>query len=370
MRATMKKTEVAEKMSLARDDATRIVRFCLAGVGWGSALHEDDLCVLKIARTGPAGAEVQRFEADSFEGALRKAAAAGTLKSSCLEKQISFLARSLPESRPEAGDDLAAQPLRPDPASEALFPTMTATISALVHETQRERGTSSLYLSSGGRLFAEELRRQWRVTDARRADLAHFRQRQTFGLPPTLVRRLDRAEDMLATLDAGRCEVESLQVTAAQVIDRYSNTNEELLSVIDAMAQGSVVTALRPTALAWMALLYAKERTGMERAQLASAFTRDRYFDGQHATVSALIASSDSYLHLFRAAAPGPAGELLRQNLLSEVASAVSEMERVALSKRDGGFGIDPTAWFTNISLKMDLLGDVESAIRDSLSRG
>ena len=358
-------------MPLSHDDATRIVRFCLAGVGWGEALHEDNLCVLKIGRSTQNETEVRRFADLTFEAALRQAAVAGTLKPDSLEKQIAFLARSLPDRSSNVEERGAAEPARAQGfVPETLFPATTSVISALVHETQRERGTSSLYVSSAGRLFAAELRGQWRTTDERRVDLVLFRQRYGCRLPPAQMLRLDRAERLLGELIEGRGLVESLEVTPAQIIDRYSTANSELLSVIDGLAAATVETALRPTALAWMALLYAKEKTGIERAQLASAFTWDRYTDGQHATVSALIASSDSYLHLFSAAAPISVGELLRQSMKSEAVDAVTEMERVALGRREGGFGIDPTAWFANVSRKMDLLGDVESAVRASLTRG
>ncbi|MEP6652152.1 MAG: nitrate- and nitrite sensing domain-containing protein [Myxococcales bacterium] len=354
-------------MSIGREDATRILRFCLAGVGWGSALHEEDQCVVKVALSGVQGMEVQRFEGNTFEAALRQAAAAGVVKAVSLEKQISFMARSLPARPAALTEDGPASRLGDRAEAQALFPRMTVAISALVHETQRERGTSSLYLSSGGRRFADQLHGQWVSTDARRAELMLFRRQNAALLPPPLTSRLEQAEDMLSGLCCGRPRIKALQVMPGEIIDSYSNANGQLLSVIDALAQTGVDTAVRLTALAWMALLYAKEKTGIERAQLASAFTWDRYAEGQHATVSALIAASDSYLHIFAAAAPRTASELLRKQLDSDVASAVTEMEKVALLKRDGGFGIDPTSWYASISLKMDLLGDVESAVRASL---
>ena len=371
MRAILEQEVPQHTMPIGREDATRIVRFCLAGSGWGSAFHEDDVCVLRISRSSAKGAEALRFDGDTFEGVLRQAAAAGALKADCLEKQIAFLARSLPA--PRAGSPY--EPAEPTPtgsvtqnlAMEALFPEMTSVISALVHETQRERGTASLYLSSRGRLFADQLHEQWRKTDARRAALSAFRRQHAAELPAALTQRFDRSEDLLGELREGRAAIAALELMPAQAIDRYSKTNAELLSVIDDLARRGVDTALRTTALAWMALLHAKEKTGIERAQLASAFAWDRYADGQHATVSALIAASESYLHVFAAAAPRQAGDLLRTQLHSDVANAVSEMEKVALLRHGGGFNIDPAAWFTNISRKMDMLADVESAVRATI---
>lgn len=353
-------------MSLAREDATRIGRFCLAGGGWATAIEEDGRCVLRIGRSVTSGTEVRNFEGATYEETLRAAASAGVLKSTCVEKQIAFLARALPERNPDVTPEAltVGSPAR----ITELFPLLAHAISALVHDTQVERGTSSLFLSSGGRLFGDELRKTWRNTDSRRQEFHRLCDRRVSGVAPTLLRRLERAGAMLDEIEARRSEVAFLGTTPAQVIDRYTAVNAELLAVIDSLASsGRVDGTLQPTALAWMVLLHAMEKTGIERAQLSAAFTWDRFADGQHAAVAGLIAARESYLHVFAAAAPRPANELLRDTLRSDVESAVSEMERVALGHREGGFGIDPADWFASMTRKMDLLGQVESAVRASI---
>lgn len=356
-------------MALGREDTNRIVRFCMAGTGWGTAVREDDACVIKITRSGPAGRPSERFEGATFEEALDQAARAGTLKASCLEKQIAFLARSLPDrGRPDAEPTPELEPVMTE-ASRRLYPAITTAISALVHETQRERGTSSLYATSHGRLFGRELARQWETTDQRRAELAAFVERHAAGLPRSALARLTHADELLAGVVALRPRVQALEIAPPEVIERYTRVNSALLAVIDDLTSDAIAAdRARPAALAWMALLHAKEKTGIERAELVSVFASDHYLSGQHAAVSAAIASRHSYLHLFSAAAPRAADELLRALLTSPVEQAVSEMERVALLKHEGGFGIDPTAWFTSISRKIDLFGDVETAVRVSLS--
>jgi len=153
-----------------------------------------------------------------------------------------------------------------------------------------------------------------------------------------------------------------------ELIDAYSRVNREFLQVIDALLPLVADPAHRPTALAWIALLNAKEKTGIERAQLVSAFQRDRYVDGQYQALLGLIAARDSYLHLFSDAAPASARELLHEQLASEVASTVHRMEQIALDRRRGGFGVDPTDWFAAISAQIDRLGALESAVLTSLA--
>jgi hypothetical protein len=360
-------------MPLDREDATRIIRFCLAGVGWGAATHEEDAYVVKVVRSDDGKTDAARFEGRNYEEALREAARAGSLNALCVEKQMSFFARVLSRGTndlvvdlgvPESARRLALSAAIPD----AVYQGLTEAISGFLTESQRERGMSTLYLASAARRFGARLAAQWGVTDGRLNELRLVTERHRGRLSDALLSRLDCALGLAVRIGNGRQGIERLAVSAVATIAEYSLMNGEFLSVIDALAARPPSSASRPTALAWMALLHAKEKTGIERAQLASAFARDHYIDGQYALVSALIAASDTYLHLFAAAAPAAAEALLRQTLQSEVAEAVADMERIALLRQDGGFGVDPEAWFTTVSQKMDLFGDVESIVRTSLT--
>ena len=116
------------QMPLGREDATRIIRFCMAGSGWGTATRDDDgLCVVKIVQTTGLDAEADRFDGATFEEAMRLAADAGKLKSSCLEKQIAFLARSLPDAQAGADVELPRDAESTSARAEGrLFPTITS----------------------------------------------------------------------------------------------------------------------------------------------------------------------------------------------------------------------------------------------------
>jgi hypothetical protein len=372
-------------MSLGREDATRVLRFCLAGDGWGSAVEEDGVCVVRVARTGGGDPDLRRFEGQTFEEALRQAVAMGVLRGACIEKQIAFLARTLPErggggpgqgrDDPDMAAELGAGGSALSPSvwggaiNATLFPVVARALGGLLHDTQRERGRSALYTGSAGRLSAGELRDQWRATDERRMELASLRRRYSGRLPGSLTATLDAADEVLTAAVAIRRRVEALEIELGELIEVYTRFNRALLIACDTLATDGVETPLRPVALAWMALLHAKEKTGIVRAQLAAAFALDRFMDAdsQHLAVSGLIAARRSYLHLFAAAAPRDAARLLEQSLASsEVVRAVEQMEKVALSRSDG-FGIDPVDWFATATRSMDLLDEVDVAVMASL---
>jgi len=358
-------------MFLSRPDAASILRFCLGADDSGKvAERADGTCTVTIALCR-SSYEVTVFEGATFEEALQGAAAAGLLKAACIDKQIAFLARRAAatgtddgetrESRPTMATAVTAPLGSHDDQVTAQFVEMTDAISALLHETQRERGISTLFVGPDGLLFGNELGGQWRRTDQQRAALRAVACDAIRLAPPAVQRRMERAQALLASVGIIRGEIEERAVSAARVIEVYSAVNAELLGAIDAFMVAGVVGPQRSSALACICLQYAKEKTGIERAQLAEAFSEDRFAQGQRLSVAALIAAQSSYLHIFSAGAPRAAEQLLQQTLASPVAAEVKRMESVVFTDCDRGFGIDASAWFTTMSRKIDMLADVSS---------
>jgi hypothetical protein len=340
-------------MALSDEEATRVVQFCLAGDGWGVAVSEQDTRVLKMVLSRSVSeTTAYRFEGATFEAALDEAVAAGVLKASSVEKQIAFIGNAGTTSAP------------PTSVESALFAAITAGISALVHETQRERGVSALYAASGGQVFGDELVEQWARTDRRSSELFALRRKHGDRLPAGVSRDLKIADRLLAQVVASRGRVKSLGTVPAELIESYSKLNGEILAIIDDLSRLVANPLQRPAALAWMALLYAKEKTGIERAQLASAFARDEFLAGQHQSLPGLIAGRECYLHLFRAAAPPNVVKQLRQRLPRDVTDDVARMEQIALGRQNGHFGIDAASWFDAMTRLMDTMAQVEGALR------
>jgi hypothetical protein len=353
-------------MPLAQADAVRILRFCLAADDSGSAtIGADGECRITIALCR-SSYEVRTFDGATFDEALRRAGSAAVLKAACVDKQIAFLARRDPGDEPEAAPTPTPQPLTPgqdaDFPVESPFLAITDAVHALLHETQRERGLSTMFVASRGRLPGPELLRQRSRVDTQRALLSRVL-RDATDVPAAVRHRFDRANALWEKLGATRAGIDDLVVTAAQEIAFYSNLNVELLSALDAFVVTGVTGPRRSGALACVALLYAKEKAGVERAQLTDAFLEDRFTEGQRLSVAAVIAAQASYLHIFSAAAPRAADQLLRRTLASPEASEVQRMESVVYGAENTGFGIDASTWFAMISRKIDMLGDVSSTV-------
>ena len=78
-------------MPLTRQDALRLLRFCLGPDDSGSIEVADDGAALVTITPAEPSIGVRTFEASTFDAALRMAVDAGLLKAACVEKQILFL---------------------------------------------------------------------------------------------------------------------------------------------------------------------------------------------------------------------------------------------------------------------------------------
>src|SRR3954447_13721978 len=107
-------------MPLTRQDALRLLRFCLGPDDSGSIEVADDGAALVTIAPAEPSIGVRTFEATTFDAALRMAVDAGMLKAACVEKQILFLERG---GSPGVDASPAAPPrrFRPD-----LFPKLLA----------------------------------------------------------------------------------------------------------------------------------------------------------------------------------------------------------------------------------------------------
>jgi len=351
---------------LAQTDALRILRFCLGADDSGSATERPEGgCSVTIALCR-SSYEVRTFEGDTFEEALRRAGNTGALKAACVDKQIAFLSRREPGAADATSaflPEVRVEVLAPRHRADSPFLRLASAIHALLHETQRERGISTMFTASSGRLQGPELAPQWKRTDRRRAALGEVLRALGEGIPPTVALRLDRGQALLTQLGITRAGVEDLVITAPQVIDVYTALNAELLAALDAFTVKGVEDAERGGALACVALLYAKERMGGERAQLTDAFLKNQFSEGQRLSVASLIASQASYLHMFSTAAPRAAEQQLRRLMASPTATDVHRMESIVFGPNDAGFGVDAGTWFKQISKKIDMLGEVSTTV-------
>jgi methyl-accepting chemotaxis protein len=231
----------------------------------------------------------------------------------------------------------------------------------LVHEVQKERGLTALFLAAHGTIPAGPLAAQRAQVDQRRTSWQSYLAEHRGDLADGLLRPADAAAATFASLAATRDGVDRLALAAADAIGYYTGLNSGLLGSLGALASASTNGEIGQRADAYLLFLQAKERAGLERARMAVVFQTGSFGPGQFGTAVSLIAAQQSYLDGFRTLAGADAVAAYDQRMAAPAVAEVARMEQVAVDRAAvGGFGIDPQAWFTAMTAKIDLLKQVE----------
>jgi methyl-accepting chemotaxis protein len=140
-------------------------------------------------------------------------------------------------------------------------------ITGLVHELQKERGTSVGFINAKGQSFGDALRAQRPVVDKA---LATWQQRVTemarLHVGSKLARDVDGAKSKLASLAGTRASIDSLAAKPAEVIDYYGAAISLLATAIDEIGELTEDARIVRGAIALGSHVRRKEWAGQERA--------------------------------------------------------------------------------------------------------
>jgi methyl-accepting chemotaxis protein len=238
-------------------------------------------------------------------------------------------------------------------------------IGAVVHELQKERGRTAVFLNSKGAKFSAELSAQRKDSDAAIARLTHsLEEFDPAKLGTEVADGLAASRRALDRLTATRAAVSDLRETPPEAFAYYTGAIQDLVDTMVAVA-GTVENAqIRDGMVAYLDFVQAKENTGIERAALAGAFTADRFTTAGLFEFARAIAEQDTFLHEFdRAASPGQR-EFFAGKVRGAAVDAVAKMRQTALDKSAvGGFGISPSECFNAMTAKIDLMKEVEDRL-------
>ncbi|NCB53855.1 MAG: chemotaxis protein [Epsilonproteobacteria bacterium] len=240
--------------------------------------------------------------------------------------------------------------------------SLSTSISLLVHESQKERGTSAGYLGSSGKKFADKLPSQRQLTDQERA---RYRQAlQTIDLsrfPASLSEQIQTIDTMLSNLESIRKRVDTFAISAAEQVDFYTLLNKHLLDIVTSSSMLSNNPETIKQLNAYANFLKAKERTGIERAVLSNTFAADAFAPNMFVKLITLVSEQASYLDAFLGTASPASIAFYQKTMQSPVVGEVEKMRSSAITKaNEGHFGVDATVWFNTITDKINLLKSVD----------
>jgi len=168
-------------------------------------------------------------------------------------------------------------------------------ISSLVHELQKERGATAVFMGSKGSRFNSEMNNQRALTDSKKKSFEKFL--LTFDLSFIKGSQLDNTLQNLSQLTNNRTQASSLQVSAKQVIGFYTTLNAKFINIISNIAKVSPDVEIGVLSTAYTSFLRAKERAGIERAVLSNVIASDS-FSGIEKAIS-LKAQQNTFFNNF-----------------------------------------------------------------------
>ncbi|QHA86124.1 methyl-accepting chemotaxis protein [Serratia rhizosphaerae] len=250
---------------------------------------------------------------------------------------------------------------------------LAGSVGGVIDELQKERGMSVGVLASAGKNFTAELAAQRKQTDSA---VAVFRRalvgdRQSAG---DNARMLAAFNDRMQALDAVRSRVSGLNINAADAVAVYTVAISDQLRFVGGLSQLSSSGKLVSELAAYYSLLNLKEQAGQERALLAGVFAADRFGNGQYRALSAVVAQQAAWLTAAQRLSSPALAAALEKSQQASAAQAALRLRDTAFARAErGGFGIDPTQWFSAQTARIDALHQLEngavSALQNTVSQ-
>ncbi len=244
----------------------------------------------------------------------------------------------------------------------------------LIHELQRERGVSNLFLGSGGTRFAGARAVQLAETDRVLAELRtafEALDARPEGVPQgtRLFSRLAYAFQGLDALATLRARIDAMVWDTERATVAYSRLVAAWLAVVFEAADRASEPEISRLLVALFNLMQGKEFAGQERACGAALFAAGRADEPQRQRLLHLIESQERCLQVFADFAGPVRATQLRQALSPEHLAEQERLRRQVAASAGGG-PLDTALslpWFEHCTARMDTMKAVEDSLSDDL---
>lgn len=249
---------------------------------------------------------------------------------------------------------------------------LTIKITSYVHECQKERGASGVFLGSRGRQFVKEVSDYRNLTDARRAELDAFLggfDKNAFG--EKFAAACDAAFDFAKGVGEMRRNVDVLGVEAKDVLDFYTKHNALMLDVVGHISKISSDAETGTFINAYVSFSRGKELAGIERAVMSNVFAANKFGPGQYNQFTSLVIQQVIYFDVFYFYATQEERDFYNKRMSDPIMAEVQRMRDIAFERvtMEGLGGVDAGHWFQANTQKINLLKEVEDKMAEDVAR-
>ncbi|WP_395458240.1 methyl-accepting chemotaxis protein [Azospirillum melinis] len=241
-------------------------------------------------------------------------------------------------------------------------------MTSLVHELQKERGSSSIFL--GGKLAEDRGRMETVRTaaDARMADLNRQFAEARIG-DPRVAAAIGGARDALSQLSGLRTGVDGMAQSSMEVVASYTAMIRRLLDAAGQSRSLSDDSDQLRAAEALVSLSEAKERLGQQRAVGGGAFRKDRFPIDAHERFIELSGEYKALMGGLKNKLTDEQARYFDRTVAGPAIAEVERMRRIGIASAYGAEGerVDAGKWFDTITTAIDMLRSVETRVADDL---
>jgi methyl-accepting chemotaxis protein len=244
-------------------------------------------------------------------------------------------------------------------------------ISALLHETQKERGASAGYIGSEGKKFAQNLYNQRVLTENKMneykkyfdtIDRTHF----SLGTRKTL----EEVNSKLNRITEIRNSISSLNISLGDALSYYTNINALLLEFISKTNSLSQDKKTISDLSAYYNFLMSKERAGIERAVGANVLAKKSMNNQLYLKFANLVTQQNIYFKNFENYASAESLNYVSLKTTHQSFVEVKNMRDV-IFKYDSQNGflkeLESTYWFKTVTEKINVLKEIDDKLSSVL---
>ena len=210
---------------------------------------------------------------------------------------------------------------------------VSVALSSLVHEQQKERGGSAVFIASNGAQFSSELRAQRKLTDEQtslaklKLQILHSHEKRESSK-----QKIQALLQQLEERDRMRERIDKLQVDRGSAVKFYTSLNSEMIHLIGSLSEEASDPEISRDLLLYAAFLSGKDSAGIERAIGASGFAKGTFSPADKVGFVSQIASQNASFDYYLAYATPEKQSALKAVLESAASTRVEQLRSIAVS--------------------------------------
>ncbi|MGB1237148.1 MAG: methyl-accepting chemotaxis protein [Pseudomonadales bacterium] len=235
--------------------------------------------------------------------------------------------------------------------------------SNLVHELQKERGASAVYLGTKGKRFSAELAAQRKLSDSLKREFdSVLREKSADMKSAEIAQHLREIERSLQKLSGIRGQIDNLSISAKDALGYYTSQNGLMLKTTFYLANRVKDRDIASLANSYYYFLQGKERAGIERAVVSAVLGFDTVTPSQKERYITLAVEQKSYLELFKQKADEKSVNFVNRTLKGQSIQEVERIRTIIVLKSEN-FGVDAGYWFDQATARINLLKKSEDFV-------